>query len=115
MAKQRSVTRPRPKSVWELRHADRAAEKGWADLCAVQPGPCRELFDRLERDPRSIDNPARQHRLRGALGEVVIGGVRFEQWQYELAKGARVWYVVDSRKRVVLLTRCATAHPNETK
>ena len=44
-----------------------------------------------------------------------VGGVELDQWQYEMAKGARVWYVVDLGSRTVYVTRVATAHPNQTK
>ena len=115
MAKQQAVSRPKRKSDWTLVYADRAAEKGWRDLCAIQPGPCRTLYDRLEADPAAVDNPERQHQLKGSLGAVMVDGRTLTQWQYELGNGARVWYAVDPDRRTVHHTRSATAHPNETK
>lgn len=109
------VARPRRRSDWRMLYADRSAEKGWRDLCAAQPGPSRALFDRLEVDPTSVDNPDRQHQLKGSLATVTVGGTTLPQWQFELGGGARVWCAVDVKRRTVHFTRCATAHPNETK
>lgn len=115
MAKAREVNRPKLKSDWQLRHVDNASEQGWRDLCAVQPGPCRTLYDKLLKDPTEVANPDKQHRLKGGLGTVEIAGNTLPQWQYELAKGARVWYAVEKQTKVVHLTLCSTGHPNETK
>lgn len=116
MAKaKRTVRRPTKKSEYTLQHAERSCEIGWTDLCASQRNRCADLFDRLTADPTHVDNPDKQHRLKGALSTVSVGGVVFDQWQFELAKGARVWYAVDHERRTVHLTRVATGHPNETK
>jgi hypothetical protein len=115
MGKQQEVSRPKRRSDWTLVYADRASEKGWRDLCAVQPGPCRTLYDRLEHDPTIVENPDKQHQLKGSLSSVIVAGSTLTQWQYELANGARVWYAIDVDRRVVHFTRCATTHPNETK
>ncbi len=111
----RSVRRPTKKSEYTLHHADRACEVGWTDLAASQRNGCADLFDRLTADPTHVDNPNKQHRLKGSLSTTNVGGVEREQWQYEMAKGARVWYVVDQDTMSVYLTRVATAHPNQTK
>ena len=116
MAKhKRSVQRPTKRSEYTLQHADRSCEVGWADLCASQRNVCADLFDRLADDPTQVDNPDKQHRLKGLYATETVLGVEYEQWQYELAKGARVWYVVDEKSKTVFLTKVATAHPNETK
>jgi hypothetical protein len=116
MAKaKRGVQRPTKKSEYVLRHADRSCEVGWTDLCASQRNSCADLFDRLTGDPTRIDNPDKQHRLKGGLSTAIVGGVEYDQWQYEMAKGARVWYVSDEATKTVLLTNVATAHPNQTK
>jgi len=116
MAKtRRDVNRPTKKSEYEIRHADRSSEVGWTDLCASQRNGCADLFDRLTAEPAHVDNPDKQHRLKGGLSTTTLGGVEFDQWQYEMSKGARVWYVVDENTKTVYLTRVATGHPNETK
>ncbi len=116
MAKgKRRVQRPTKRSEYTLQHADRSCEVGWKDLCASQRNGCADLFDRLTVDPTQVDNPDRQHRLKGSLSAAAVGGVELDQWQYEMAKGARVWYVVNLGSRTVYVTRVATAHPNQTK
>ena len=111
----RSVTRPTKQTEYTLRHADRASEVGWTDLAASQRNGCADLFDRLTTDPTLVDNPNKQHRLKGSLSTTTVGGVEHDQCQYEMGKGARVWYVVDQHTKSVYLTRVATAHPNQTK
>ncbi len=115
MVKKQEVRRPKRKSEWKLLYADRAAEKGWVDLCATQLGLCRTLYDRLELDPTAVDNPDKQHPLKGSLSAVIVNGQTVPQWQYELSNGARVWYAIDKANQTVHFTRCATTHPNETK
>jgi hypothetical protein len=53
--------------------------------------------------------------LKGGLSMAMVGGVEYDHWQYEMAKGARVWYVIDEATKTVLLTNVATAHPSQTK
>lgn len=116
MAKaKRSVQRPTKKSEYTLQHVDRSCEVGWENLCASQRNSCAGLFDRLAADPTHVDNPDKQHRLKGTLSTATVLGVEYDQWQYELAKGARVWYVIDHTNKTVFLTNVATAHPNQTK
>ncbi len=115
MVKERSVHRPTKKIEYTLQHAERACKVGWSDVVASQRNGCADLFDRLTADPANVDNPDKQHRLKGNLSTTTVRGVERDQWQYEMAKGARVWYVVDRDNKTVYLTRVATAHPNQTK
>lgn len=115
MAAKRTVERPTKKSEYVLQHAERSCEVGWTALCASQRNGCADLFDRLTIDPRHVVNPDRQHRLKGRLSTAIVGGTELDQWQYEMAKGARVWYVIDHESKTVFLTRVATAHPNQAK
>jgi hypothetical protein len=92
-----------------------AAEVGWTELCASQRNSCADLFDRLTADPAHVDNPEKQHRLKGTLSTATVVGVDDDQWQDELGKGARVWNVIDHAATPVFLTNVATARPNQTK
>lgn len=57
----------------------------------------------------------RQHRLKGDLGSVRIGGEDLPQWQFEVTAGGRVWYAVDEARHRVVLTYASTKHPKATE
>jgi uncharacterized protein (AIM24 family) len=61
-----------------------------------------------------VENRARQGPLKGNLGSVSIKGTTFEQWQYEITGGGRVWYAADDVRRIVWITLAGTGHPKAT-
>jgi hypothetical protein len=100
---------------WTLVFAEQAAATGWEELCAQAPGPTREAWDHLSRNPRDRSvNPGRIAQLRGDLGQRVVRGRSLEQWQYEVTGAARIWYCPDDAPRIVHITRASTGHPKET-
>ena len=38
-----------------------------------------------------------------------------QQWQIEVTGGGRIWYLVDTRRRVLWIKAAGTAHPKETE
>lgn len=73
------------------------------------PGQVASLHDRLTYDPRHVDNPQRQGRLKGTIGTVTLYGAEFDQWQYEITGGGRVWHVADDDKHTVWITMASPA------
>jgi hypothetical protein len=66
------------------------------------------------RAPRDRSNPGRQAQLRLDLAMRTIGGREFEQWQYEVTGGGRIWYCPDPERMVVLVTYAGVGHPRAT-
>src|SRR6185436_1149506 len=99
------------KDDWDLRHHDGAAKAGWDELCQRARGPTLEAWNILRRDPRNRTNPQRQHRLRDDLATRWINGKQLEQWQYEIAGAARIWYCPDDETRTVYVTKATWGHP----
>ncbi|WP_327106645.1 hypothetical protein [Nonomuraea glycinis] len=95
-----------------MRFADRRAAEGWGNLLAQAPENLDRAWVAITSDPRHVDS--RQHPLRGALGEVKIGGESLEQWQYEATSGGRLWYTIDEDRRTLWITRAGTGHPKVT-
>lgn len=91
--------------------ATASAEKGWRDVRATQLNAVVDAWDRLTRDPTSIDGTC--HPLKGDLALVTRDGKAHDQWQYELKNGARIWFYVEAN--MVCLVAVHTAHPNQTK
>lgn len=113
--KQRSVSRPVKSTEYRIVPLGREVVKGWQDLKAVQANKLADAWDYLTNTPL-LYHPERNYPLKGSLGFAVIDGVQFEQWQYRnLSHGARIWFCVDEKARVVYLTEVHTRHPNETK
>jgi len=109
------VSPPPAEGHWELRFADNTAARGWETLASQVPANVRKAWDALSADPRCAENPRRQHRLRHALGQVVVSGKEMEQWQYEVTGGGRIWYGIDDQRRIVWLTAAAPGHPKRTE
>jgi hypothetical protein len=111
MAKKR-VAPPPAAGGWDLVHLDNKCENGWHDLCQQAPGSARAAYDQIIKDPQHHSD--RQHPLRGEFGKKTVGGVEYEQWQYEATGGGRVWYVVDVASRKVIMTHAGVGHPKGT-
>lgn len=109
------VAPPARPGNWELRHATSDAADGWDELCAQAPGPTRDCFDALTRDPRDRSNASRQHPLKGELATREIKGRKLEQWQFEVTGAGRVWYCIDDTERRVWFTLATTGHPRSTE
>ncbi|WP_030546513.1 hypothetical protein [Streptomyces albus] len=99
---------------WRVRFATNEAAKGWGQLGAEAPGNTRRCFEALRRDPLSMADPERQHRLRGRLASGMLGGREYPQWEYEVTAGGRVRYLVDQPRRTVHLVLASTRHPRDT-
>src|SRR5437870_7484281 len=75
------VSPPAKAGEWELVFGNSDAANGWEDLVRQAPGPTRDAFDAIAKDPRDTARLGRQHRLRGALATVIVAGEPLEQWQ----------------------------------
>jgi hypothetical protein len=108
------VTPPARPGGWDARFATSEAAKGWEDLCQVARSNTWEAWVVLTERPISPENPARQHRLKGALGGREVHGQTLDQWQYEVTAGGRIWYCPDPVRRIVWITLAGTGHPKQT-
>jgi len=113
MPKRRERVAPPPApSGWDIRYATSEAIKGWEKVCAAAPANARVAWERITTDTRRHND--RQHPLKGALGTCVVKGETFDQWQYEVTAGGRLWYGIDDTRRIVWLTVASTSHPKAT-
>lgn len=103
------LPRPRP---WTVRAADRRAFQGWRRLLTTVPDNLDRAWTAMTRDPRHVDR--RQHRLKGHLGVVKLGGAALEQWQFEVTGAGRVWYAIDDGTRTLWITQAGAGHPKQT-
>lgn len=106
---------PRPLRTTEhtILLANRAAEQGWRDVVATQRNAVAAAWDRLTTDPLTEDLAC--HALRGELGVVTHSGRQWVRRQFELKRGARIWFTVDEETRTVHVLAVHTHHPNATK
>ena len=103
------IPRPNP---WTVRAADRAAGIGWDQLVAQAKSSADAAWVAMTSDPRRTKE--RQHQLKGSLGEVVVGGVKLDQWQFEATSTGRVWFAIDDKSRTLWVTGASTGHPKQT-
>ncbi|HVV53385.1 MAG TPA: hypothetical protein VHO06_27255 [Polyangia bacterium] len=114
MARRRRRVAPPPRAPeWDLHYLDLAAEEGWGELSNQAPGPTRDAYDQIRRDPKHVSG--RQHPLRGDLAMKTIGGMVMRHWQYEVLGGARIWYAIDEANHTLILTHAGVGHPKETE
>lgn len=99
---------------YELRFANTDAAGGWEQLARHAPGNLRRAFEVLRADPRGTTSPGRQHRLKGPLATGTVKGQSFEQWQYEVTAGGRIWYLIDDEPRTLWIVYAGTGHPKLT-
>ncbi|MFE0591134.1 hypothetical protein [Micromonospora echinospora] len=100
---------------WEARFASSEAAKGWEQLCQTARSNTWEAWVVLTERPTTPENPARQHRLRGALATRQVGGAMLVQWQYEVTAGGRIWYCPDPDRRIVWIVSAGPGHPKLTE
>lgn len=105
---------PPVEDEYDLRFANTAAANGWEELARTAGANLRRAYDQIRATPRDTGHPARQHRLKGALGSASFKGQDLERWQYEVTGGGRVWYLVDDSLRTAWITYAGTGHPKAT-
>ncbi len=110
---ERAAPPPRP-DEYDLRFANNEAAKGWEELCRQAPGNTRTAFDTIRSAPCPMLSNERHHRLKHALAWGVHNGQTWEQWQYEVTGGGRIWYLVNHDTHTVWLTYAGTGHPRST-
>jgi hypothetical protein len=109
------VAPPARAGEWTLIFADNAAASGWEDLCKTAPGPTRDAWDHLSKNPRSREpNPNRVSQLKSDLGVREVKGKKLEQWQYEVTGAGRIWYCPDDATKTVFITYAGVGHPKAT-
>jgi hypothetical protein len=109
------VAPPARPGAWEARFATSEAAKGWEALCQAAKSNTWEAWIVLTERPTAPENPARQHKLKGAFATREIGGRALDQWQYEVSAGGRIWYCPDPGRRIVWVVLASTGHPKGTE
>ncbi|MFI2331842.1 hypothetical protein ACH474_00495 [Nocardia rhamnosiphila] len=93
---------------------DTDTARGWSELERQEIDAWERAWVAITSEPRSVQNPGRQHRLKATLGAVKVGGTEREQWQYEVTSGARIWYAIADEQRTLWATKAETGHPGIT-
>lgn len=117
------AARPLKRNEFEICFANAEAAKGWMDLLAVARNAMVDAWEHLTRHP--LESSARCYPLKAAYATVTIGGQEYEQWQYKVTDGARIWYCLvpsDPKAKprpkvagVVHLLLCSPGHPKQTE
>lgn len=97
-----------------VRFATTEGAKGWEELCRTATSNMWEAWVLLTERPMSSENLSRQHRLKGSYARNTVEGIEFDQWQYEVTSGGRIWYCPDAERKIVWVTRAGTGHPKLT-
>jgi hypothetical protein len=108
------VAPPSRPDEYELRFATNDAAKGWDELCQQAAANTRAAYDIIRATPCPSPANERHHRLKHDLAWGTHRGKSFEQWQYEVTSGGRIWYLVDHETRTVWLNYASTRHPKTT-
>lgn len=109
------VAPPADSDSWDVRFATNEAVKGWETLCQQAPANTLSAWNTMRN---RLDNPPptpRRHPLKGSLATAVHGGATMDQWQIEVTGAGRIWYRVDSDRRVIWLKAASVGHPKATE
>lgn len=96
---------------WEQSYATKEA-LAFSEMEKQFSGNCAEAKARLKIAPATRSDV--QKKLKGSLGTRSIAGISTEQWQYDIASGARLWYCIDPENHIVWFTLAAMGHPRAT-
>ncbi|MCU1648012.1 MAG: hypothetical protein JWN03_8287 [Nocardia sp.] len=110
-----TVAPPARPGAWVTRFGTTEAAKGWEDLCRTARFNTWEAWIVLTERPTKPENPHRQHKLRGEWETRSVRGETFEQWQYEVTAGGRIWYCPDAANRIVWIMDASCGHPKATE
>lgn len=108
------VAPPPGQEEWDVRYGTSDAVKGWEDLCRQVPENTRRAWELMRTEPCPVPT-ARHHRLKGSLAEGNHDGRRLPQWQLEVTGAGRIWYLLDTERRIVWITAASTGHPKATE
>ena len=114
-----AVARPLKRAEFEIRFANRDAQKGWRDLLATARNATVEAWQHLTAHP--LERSARCYPLRADFADVAVGSERLAQWQFKVTDGGRIWFCVSATTTgakvagIVYLTRCDPGHPKQTE
>jgi hypothetical protein len=108
------VAPPAASGEWDLIFGTSEAAKGWSDLCQTAAANTLEAWRKMRTHPAPTVPTERQHQLKGSLSMGSYQGEVFNQWQIEVTGAGRVWYLVDERRRRVILKHAGTGHPKAT-
>ncbi|MCG5212403.1 hypothetical protein [Streptosporangium sp. KLBMP 9127] len=110
-----SATPPPLEEEWEIRFDSTEVARGWTELYRQAPANLRVCYDILRLNPAPAGETSRHHLLRREHARRSTSYYDFDQWQYEVTSGGRVWYVVEEKTRTVWITYASPAHPKETE
>jgi hypothetical protein len=109
----RAAPPPAPEE-WDVRFASAEAAKGWEQLSSQAAANTRTAWLAMRTDPSPTTPTGRQHRLKGELAQGTYRGERMARWQIEVTAGGRIWYLLDTARRIVWIDHASTAHPKAT-
>ncbi|MET7398932.1 hypothetical protein ABZS66_36180 [Dactylosporangium sp. NPDC005572] len=99
---------------YDLIYGSNEAIKGWQDLCSQAASATRTAYFAITSNPQPAPPTDKHHPLKFDLATGKYNGDVFPQWQYEVTGGARIWYLVDTARRRVIVTYASTRHPKAT-
>ncbi|MEV8547238.1 hypothetical protein [Streptomyces sp. NBC_01261] len=109
------VAPPPGKNEYLIKYDSRAVVDGWRELGNKAPGNTAKAWEAMRTDPCPHPETERHHQLKGSLSTQNRDGKDLPQWQIEVTGGGRVWYLLDSKRRIVWLTKASVGHPSETE
>lgn len=87
--------------MYAIHAASKSVERGWRDLSTSHGGKLRYFHDYLSRTPLTPLGE-RVFEMKGPLAGV---------WECEVGGGARLQYIVDQQRKVVVIKLASISHP----
>jgi hypothetical protein len=108
------VAPPPGQNEWDVIFGTSEAAKGWEDLGSQAPTNTRDAWQLMRTQPIPPTPTGRQHRLKGQWAWGTYRGQSLQQWQIEVTAGGRIWYLVDTENRRVVVMYASPRHPKAT-
>lgn len=110
-----SVAPPPGPDEYEIKYVKTEAVEGWRELGRKAPGNTAKAWQAMRTNPAPHPETDRHHRLKSELATAVHGGEELPQWQIEVLGGGRIWYLLDTKRKIVWLRKASIGHPKETE
>jgi hypothetical protein len=109
------VAPPPGPGEWDIVFGTNDAAKGWEDLCAQVPNNTYDAWRMMRTGPAPTARTSRHQPLKGVLAAAHHRGRTLPQWQIEVSGSGRIWYLVDTDRRCVVVTYASPQHPKATE
>src|SRR5215475_13376860 len=108
------VAPPPAPEEWDVIFGTNEAGKGWDELCGQAATNTGRAWQVMRTNPLPAAATSRHHPLKGSYATGTYRGLPLPQWQIEVTGSGRIWYLIDTDRRRVIVVYASSSHPKAT-